>query len=159
MRLREDRIGEDKVVDIVEESLVRELENVKMWQMRFKTAIDQISFQQKENHTSKRLLSRDLGVKARSVVIDSSCSQLSNEYNRLTKHTGDNILTNMFSNSSSGADMVFTPASWEKCTKDKITASRAARDVSQTLRSDIETLVRTACTDLVKHWKRTNAGT
>ena len=93
LRLREDRIGEDKVVDIVEESLVRELENVKKWQMRFKTAIDQISFQQKENHTNKRLLSRDLGVKARSVVIDSSCSQLSNEYNRLTKHTGDTMLT------------------------------------------------------------------
>lgn len=89
LRLREDRIGEDKVVDIVEESLVKELENVKMWQMRFKTAIDQISFQEKENHTNKRLLSRDLGVKARSVVIDSSCSQLTNEYNKLTKHTGN----------------------------------------------------------------------
>ena len=89
MRLRENRIGEDKVVDIVEESLVKELENVKMWQMRFKTAIEQITFQQKENHTSKILLSRDLGVKARSVVIDSSCSQLTNEYNKLTKHTGE----------------------------------------------------------------------
>merc|ERR1719422_1578796 len=30
LRLREDRIGEDKVVDLVEESLIRELENVKM---------------------------------------------------------------------------------------------------------------------------------
>ena len=42
LRLREDRIGEDKVVDLVEESLIRELENVKMWQMRFKTAIEQV---------------------------------------------------------------------------------------------------------------------
>ena len=42
LRLREDRIGEDKVVDLVEESLIRELENVKMWQIRFKTAIEQV---------------------------------------------------------------------------------------------------------------------
>merc|ERR1719270_1950313 len=143
LRLREDRIGEDKVVDLVEESLIRELENVKMWQMRFKTAIEQVEFQQKENHTNMRLLSRDLGVKERSVVIDSNCCQLNSQYNKLTKHTG--------------ADMVFAPASWEKSTKSMIASSRASRDNSQQLRSDIETLIRTACTDLSKHWKRTNA--
>lgn len=32
-----------------------------------------------------------------------------------------------------------------------------ARDNSQQLRGDIETLVRSFCTDLVKHWKKTNA--
>ena len=94
LRLRENRIGEDRVADIVEESLIKELENIKLWQTRLKTAIEQIEFQQKENHKNKRLLSRDLGVKARSVVIDSSCSQLSNEYNKLTKHTGNNSLIN-----------------------------------------------------------------
>ena len=31
-----------------------------------------------------------------------------------------------------------------------------ARDNSQQLRGDIETLVRSLCTDLVKHWKKTN---
>ena len=94
----------------------------------------------------------------RSVVIDSNCCQLSSQYNKLTNHTG--------------ADMVFAPASWEKSTKNMIASSRgklssaldkiwytliAARDNSQQLRSDIETLIRTACTDLAKHWKRTNA--
>ena len=43
LRLREERIGQDKVVDLVEESLVAELHNVKIWQMRLKTAIEQVS--------------------------------------------------------------------------------------------------------------------
>ena len=42
LRLREERIGQDKVVDLVEESLVAELNNVKIWQMRLKTAIEQV---------------------------------------------------------------------------------------------------------------------
>ena len=36
------RIGDDKVVDFVEESLVEELDNVKMWQRRIQTAIEQV---------------------------------------------------------------------------------------------------------------------
>ena len=31
------------------------------------------------------------------------------------------------------------------------------REWSSTLRSDIETLVRSACTDLTNHWKKTNS--
>ena len=42
MRLREARIGEDRVLDTVEESLIREMENVRLWQMRLKTAIEQV---------------------------------------------------------------------------------------------------------------------
>ena len=105
-----------------------------------------------------------LCVQARSVVIDSSCSQLASLQPRLTRHTG--------------ADMVHTPASWEQGTKGMIAASRGeystvqystvqysdfeiscagVRDISQQLRSDIELLVRTAATDLVKGWKKTNA--
>ena len=67
--------------------------------------------------------------------------------------------------------MVYTPASWEKSTKSMIASSRGQsivimtfiksfkdlRDLSQQLRSDLELLVRTACTDLIKRWKRTNA--
>ena len=49
-------------------------------------------------------------VQARSVVIDSSCSQLASLQPRLTRHTG--------------ADMVHTPASWEQGTKEMIAASR-----------------------------------
>ena len=30
------------------------------------------------------------------------------------------------------------------------------REWSQQLRADVETLVRTACTDLTRHWKKTN---
>ena len=36
------RIGEDRVVDFVEESLVEELNNVKMWQRRIQTALEQV---------------------------------------------------------------------------------------------------------------------
>ena len=42
IRLREGRIGEDKVLDMVEESLIMEMENVRLWQMRLKTAIEQV---------------------------------------------------------------------------------------------------------------------
>ena len=42
IRLREGRIGEDKVLDTVEESLIMEMENVRLWQMRLKTAIEQV---------------------------------------------------------------------------------------------------------------------
>ena len=42
LRLREGRIGEDKVLDTVEESLMMEMENVRLWQMRLKTAIEQV---------------------------------------------------------------------------------------------------------------------
>ena len=31
-----------------------------------------------------------------------------------------------------------------------------SRDLSQKLRSDVENLIRTACTDLTRHWKGTN---
>ena len=42
IRLREGRIGEDKVLDTVEESLMMEMENVRLWQMKLKTAIEQV---------------------------------------------------------------------------------------------------------------------
>ena len=42
IRLREGRIREDKVLDTVEESLMMELDNVRIWQMRLKTAIEQV---------------------------------------------------------------------------------------------------------------------
>ena len=42
IRLREGRIGDDKVLDTVEESLMMEMENVRLWQMRLKTAIEQV---------------------------------------------------------------------------------------------------------------------
>ena len=42
IRLREGRIGEDKVLDTVEESLMMEMENMRLWQMRLKTAIEQV---------------------------------------------------------------------------------------------------------------------
>ena len=42
IRLREGRIGEDKVLDTVEESLMMEMENVRLWQMRLKTSIEQV---------------------------------------------------------------------------------------------------------------------
>lgn len=65
LRLREERIGQDKVTDLVEESLVMELNNVKIWQMRIKTAVEQIEFQEKENHDTVRTLMRDLGTKVK----------------------------------------------------------------------------------------------
>ena len=65
LRLREERIGQDKIADLVEESLVTELNNVKIWQMRIKTAIEQIEFQEKENHDVMRSLLRDLGTKVK----------------------------------------------------------------------------------------------
>ena len=37
-----DRIGEDKVPDFVESSLVQELECVKLWQRRIQAAIEQV---------------------------------------------------------------------------------------------------------------------
>ena len=77
-----------------------------------------------------RLLHRDLGVKARAVSIDASCTQVdqlstllglllmvvqvTNRNPRLTKHTG--------------ADLVYIPPSWEQTTKSKISASRGTRD-------------------------------
>ena len=42
IRLREGRIGDDKVLDTVEESLMMEMENVRLWQMRLKTTIEQV---------------------------------------------------------------------------------------------------------------------
>jgi len=142
IRLREGRIGEDKVLDTVEENLILEMENVRLWQMRLKTAIEQIEFQQSQNQLTIRSLSRDLGVKSRAVSIDSTCTQLTNSNSRLTKHTG--------------ADLVASPPSWEEATKSKISASMETREWSQQLRADVETLVRTACTDLTRQWKRTN---
>ena len=42
LRLREDRIGEERVHDLVEESLIMEMENMRLWQMRIKTTIQQV---------------------------------------------------------------------------------------------------------------------
>ena len=53
------------------------------------------------------------------MVIDSNCCQLNSQYNKLTKHTG--------------ADMVFAPASWEKSTKSMIASSRG-EDVQMIIR-------------------------
>ena len=54
-------------------------------------------------------------LEARSVSIDSSCSQLSVQQSRLTKHTG--------------ADVVYAPASWEISTKTIIAASRGKYNI------------------------------
>ena len=85
IRLREGRIGEDKVLDMVEESLMMEIENVRLSQTRLKTAIEQvglkeikilpvslslqIEFQQSQNQLTIRLLSRDLGVKVCNICL------------------------------------------------------------------------------------------
>ena len=41
---RESRIGSDKVLDQVEENLIMELENIRLWQFRFKMAIEQVIY-------------------------------------------------------------------------------------------------------------------
>ena len=45
---RENRIGSDKVLDQVEENLIMELENIRLWQFRFKMAIEQVIFVMKK---------------------------------------------------------------------------------------------------------------
>lgn len=143
IRQRASRIGPDQVLDEVEENLILEMENIRLWQHRFNMAVHQMEFQQAQNHSVMRSLNRDLGTKARAAEIDSSCSRLSKRNNRLTLHTG--------------VDMVAMPASWQTHTQAKIDLSRKTREWSQQLRSDVESLVRSALTDLTNYWKKTNA--
>ncbi|XP_023335756.1 tektin-3 [Eurytemora carolleeae] len=143
IRNRENRIGADQVLDEVEQKLILEIENIRLWQIRIKIALDQVEFQETSNQALVRSLYRDLNVKTRAADIDSSCSRLNNKSNKLTLHTG--------------ADVVSIPASWQTQTQSKIAESRKRREWSQQLRSDIETLVRSACTDLINHWKKTNS--
>lgn len=71
----------------------------------------QVEFQETSNQALVRSLYRDLNVKTRAAEIDSSCSKLNNKSNKLTLHTG--------------ADIVSIPASWQIQTQSKIAESRS----------------------------------
>ena len=41
---RENRLGADKVLDDTEENLIIEIENIRLWQIRIKMAVQQVKY-------------------------------------------------------------------------------------------------------------------
>ena len=85
---REGRKGIDLVNDGVENSLMREVDNIKSCQDKMKRTLEQVNHQLGVNRNARHQIERDLANKDHSINIDHTCHNLQNTSRAINLHGG-----------------------------------------------------------------------
>ena len=85
---REGRKGIDMVNDGVENSLMREVDNIKSCQDKMKRTLEQVNHQLGVNRNTRHQIERDLANKDHSINIDHTCHNLQNTSRAINLHGG-----------------------------------------------------------------------
>ena len=85
---REGRKGIDLVNDGVENSLMREVDNIKSCQDKMKRTLEQVNHQLGVNRNTRHQIERDLANKDHSINIDHTCHNLQNTSRAINLHGG-----------------------------------------------------------------------
>lgn len=144
---REARISIDLVKDEVENSLEREVENIKTYQQRMQKMLAKVNQQIETNHSMQDKLHGDLEHKDMALEIDRDCHEMHNDAIDIKHHDG------IEEEDVSGS----VPQSWAKFSKNNVEESQAAgRSATRQLRYDVNNLINNAASDMSVHWNKTN---
>ena len=178
---REARISIDLVKDEVENSLEREVENIKTYQQRMQKMLAkvrshilpmvkthlfsvQVNQQIETNHSMQDKLHGDLEHKDMALEIDRDCHEMHNDAIDIKHHDG------IEEEDVSGS----VPQSWAKFSKNNVEESQgefsrfrwslscnpplqaAGRSATRQLRYDVNNLINNAASDMSVHWNKTN---
>ncbi|XP_023328113.1 tektin-3 isoform X5 [Eurytemora carolleeae] len=144
---REARISIDLVKDEVENSLEREVENIKTYQQRMQKMLGKVNQQIETNHSMQDKLHADLEHKDMALEIDRDCHEMHNDAIDIKHHDG------VEEEDVSGS----VPQSWAKFSKNNVEESQAAgRSATRQLRYDVNNLINNAASDMSVHWNKTN---
>jgi len=143
---REARIGIDLVKDEVENSLEREVENIKTYQQRMQKMLARVNQQIETNHSMQDKLHGDLEHKDAALEIDRDCAELHNDAIDIKHHDG------IEEEDVSGS----VPQSWAKFSKNNVEESQSGRAGTRQLRYDVNNLINNAASDMSVHWNKTN---
>ena len=111
---REARIGIDLVKDEVENSLEREVENIKTYQQRMQKMLARVNQQIETNHSMQDKLHGDLEHKDMALEIDRDCAEMHNDAIDIKHHDG------IEEEDVSGS----VPQSWAKFSKNNVEESQ-----------------------------------
>jgi len=144
---REARISIDLVKDEVENSLEREVENIKTYQQRMQKMLARVNQQIETNHSMQDKLHGDLEHKDMALEIDRDCAELHNDAIDIKHHDG------IEEEDVSGS----VPQSWAKFSKNNVEESQSAgRAGTRQMRYDVNNLINNAASDMSVHWNKTN---
>jgi len=144
---REARISIDLVKDEVENSLEREVENIKTYQQRMQKMLAKVNQQIETNHSMQDKLHGDLEHKDMALEIDRDCHEMHNDAIDIKHHDG------IEEEDVSGS----VPQSWAKFSKNNVEESQGAgRSSTRQLRYDVNNLINNAASDMSVHWNKTN---
>lgn len=143
---REARISIDLVKDEVENSLEREVENIKTYQQRMQKMLAKVNQQIETNHSMQDKLHGDLEHKDMALEIDRDCHEMHNDAIDIKHHDG------IEEEDVSGS----VPQSWAKFSKNNVEESQAGRSGTRQLRYDVNNLINNAASDMSVHWNKTN---
>jgi len=143
---REARISIDLVKDEVENSLEREVENIKTYQQRMQKMLAKVNGQIETNHSMQDKLHGDLEHKDMALEIDRDCHEMHNDAIDIKHHDG------VEEEDVSGS----VPQSWAKFSKNNVEESQAGRSATRQLRYDVNNLINNAASDMSVHWNKTN---
>ena len=117
---REARIGIDLVKDEVENSLEREVENIKTYQQRMQKMLARVNQQIETNHSMQDKLHGDLEHKDMALEIDRDCAEMHNDAIDIKHHDG------IEEEDVSGS----VPQSWAKFSKNNVEESQCEYSTS-----------------------------
>lgn len=143
---REARISIDLVKDEVENSLEREVENIKTYQQRMQKMLAKVNQQIETNHSMQDKLHGDLEHKDMALEIDRDCHEMHNDAIDIKHHDG------IEEEDVSGS----VPQSWAKFSKNNVEESQSGRSATRQLRYDVNNLINNAASDMSVHWNKTN---
>jgi len=144
---REARISIDLVKDEVENSLEREVENIKTYQQRMQKMLAKVNQQIETNHSMQDKLHADLEHKDMALEIDRDCHEMHNDAIDIKHHDG------IEEEDVSGS----VPQSWAKFSKNNVEESQGSgRSATRQLRYDVNNLINNAASDMSVHWNKTN---
>jgi len=143
---REGRKGIDLVNDMPENSLMREVDQIKSCQDKMRRTLEQVNHQLGVNRNARHQLERDLANKDNAINIDHTCHQMKNTSRNINIHGGVEKLDPNIS----------IPETWAENSNTNIQSSQGARSNSQRLRSDVDNLVTQCANDMWTSWNTSN---
>ena len=146
LNIREEKVDIEKVNDVVETSLKKEVDTIRDYQGRIKILKQLIEMQLFDCQEKQEAIKMDIGKKEAAFEIDQKCHILHERSLDLRKQNGVEKVEPDASN----------PTTWLLSSREKIKESVTAREVSEQLILDVDSIIEEIPKDLLTNWNRTN---
>ena len=146
LNIREEKVDIEKVKDVVEKSLKREVDTIRDYQGRIKILKQLIEMQLFDCQEKQQAIKMDIDKKETAFDIDQKCHVLHERSVELRKQNGVEKVEPDASN----------PRTWLCNSREKIKESVTSREVSHQLMLDVDSIIEEIPKDLLSNWTRTN---